>query len=97
MDEECVQHMANALHKKLPHAANKALDAPVTMDEMHLALRSGKQYKSPGCDGICQKFFKVTWEATKHDMLDIFNQMHSNNIGTTETRNTSTCAEDTYS
>jgi hypothetical protein len=54
VDEDCVNHMANALHKMLPHAANTALDAPVTIDELHLAVRNRKPYKAPGCDGVCQ-------------------------------------------
>jgi hypothetical protein len=50
------------------------------MDELYLAVKSGKPHKAPGYDGICQEFFKVTWEEMKHDMLDILNQMHSNEI-----------------
>jgi hypothetical protein len=78
VDEECVQNMANAIDKTLTHAANAALSAPVTMDELYLAVKSGKPHKVPGCDGICQEFFKVTWEERELDMLDMLKQMHSN-------------------
>ena len=57
VDEDCIQRMRNALNKTLPHAANAVLDAPVTMEELHLAVRSGKPHKAPGGDGICQEFF----------------------------------------
>ena len=70
--------MENTLNKTLPSAANTILDAPVTMEELHLAVRSRKPNKAPGGDGICQEFFKLTWEKTKYDMLEVLNQMHSN-------------------
>jgi hypothetical protein len=47
------------------------------MEELHLGVKSGKPHKAPGGDGICQEFFKLTWETTKY-MLEILNQMHSN-------------------
>ena len=77
VDEDYVQRMVNTLTKTLPHAANKVLDPPVTMEELRLAVRSAKPLKAPGCDGICREFFKLTWETTKH-MLNVLNQMHSN-------------------
>jgi hypothetical protein len=78
VDEDCIQRMENTLNKTLPNVANTALDAPVTMEEPHLAVRIGKPHKAPGGDGICQEFLKLTWETTKYDMLEILNQMHSN-------------------
>jgi hypothetical protein len=78
VDEDCVQCMANTSKKTLPHAANTVLDAPVAMEEIHLSIRSRKPHKAPGGDGICQEFYKLTWETTKHDILLVLNQMHSN-------------------
>jgi hypothetical protein len=70
--------MANILKKTPPHAANTVLDAPVTKEDLRLNLRSGKPHKTPGGNGICQEFFKLTWETTKNDMLEVLNQMKSN-------------------
>jgi hypothetical protein len=69
VDEDCIQRMENTLNKTLPNAANTILDAPVTMEELHLAVKSGKPHKATGGDGICQEIFKLTWETTKYDML----------------------------
>jgi hypothetical protein len=69
--------MEDALHKTLPNAVNTTLDAPVSIEELYLAVKSGKPHKAPGGDGICQEFYKVKWETTKNDMLGIMNQMHS--------------------
>jgi hypothetical protein len=70
--------MENTLNKTLPNAANTVLDAPVIMEEIHVAGRNGELHKAPGGNEICQKYFKLTWETTKYDMLEILNQMHSN-------------------
>jgi hypothetical protein len=78
VDEDCVQRMANTSKKTLTHAANTVLDAPIAMEELRLAVGSRKPNKSPGGDGMCQDFFKLTWETTKHDMLKVLNQMHPN-------------------
>ena len=77
VDEFCVKRMANTLNKTLPQGANNALDAPVTMEELPLSVRSGKPLKAPGIDRICQEFFKLTWETTKR-VLEVLSQMHSN-------------------
>ena len=78
VDEDCVQRMANTSKKTLPHAANTILDAPIAMEKLPLAVRNGKPHKAPEGDGNCQEFFKLTLETTKHDMLQVLNQMHSN-------------------
>jgi hypothetical protein len=77
VDEDSVKCMANALNKTLLQGANNALDAPVTMEELPLAVRSRQTLKTPGIEGICQEFFKLTWETMKH-LLEVLNQMHSN-------------------
>jgi hypothetical protein len=69
--------MENALHQTLPNIANMSLDAPMSIEELHLAIKSGKPHKTPGGDGICQEFYKLTWETTKQNMLETMNQMHS--------------------
>ena len=90
--------MENTLNKTLPSAANTVLDAPVTMEEFHLAVRSGKPNTAPGDDGICKEFFKVTWETTKYDMLEVFelDALQRENNGTTETWDISMSAKQAY-
>lgn len=34
-----------------------------------------RAHKALGNDGVCQKFFKTTWETTKNDILAVLNQM----------------------
>jgi len=66
--------MLHRTNKHIPQEANDALDATITMDELHITVEQGKN-KAPGCDGISHDFFQLTWETTQHDMLEIMNQM----------------------
>ena len=52
------------------------LDRPILMDELHSAIKKGKQRKAPGPDGICHEFYKKFWDIIKHDLLDIINNMY---------------------
>ena len=36
----------------------KGLDLPITMEELHDAVRKAKRNKAPGPDGMCQEFYK---------------------------------------
>ena len=61
--------------KHIPQEANDALDAAITMDELHVAVKQGKKHKTLSCDGISHDFFQLTWETPQYDMLEIMNQM----------------------
>jgi len=43
---------------QIPIEAKEDLDLPITMDELHDAVRKGKRNKAPGPDGICHEFYK---------------------------------------
>ena len=97
VDKESARSIANNLNKKLPQAANNVSETPITIDELHLAVKKGKPLKAPGSDWIRQEFFKVTSETTKHKVA-ILNQMHTERgyNGSTETWNNNIPAQDAY-
>jgi hypothetical protein len=55
----------------------------ITIDELQLAIRQGKERKVPGIDGICHEFFQHTWDVTKNDILSILNSMFIDGSKTT--------------
>jgi hypothetical protein len=57
-------------------AAN-ILEEPITLEELRAAVAIGKARKAPGCDGISHVFFKITWEVTKHELLNFMYTMYS--------------------
>ena len=75
VDEKNVNYMAKDGQKMLPTGLKEALDVPITMEELRLAVGKGGGHKAPGSDGIGQEFLKATWETTKNDILTVLNQM----------------------
>ena len=76
IEEMCIKELISCGINKIPMTANSVLEEPITMDELLTAVRKGKTHKSPGQDGICHEFYKMTWEIIKHDMLDVMNHMY---------------------
>jgi hypothetical protein len=72
--DDCVRRMAQAEHRHLTEDWKERLDKPLTTDELHHAVTKGGN-KAPGRGGIGADFFKVTWEALKDDMLELFSTM----------------------
>jgi hypothetical protein len=68
---ELTKHIRNKIHRE----ANDAMEAPILMGELKTAVKMGKSHKAPGCDGINTDYFKITWDATKTDLLCILNEM----------------------
>jgi hypothetical protein len=76
IDERCIQEIISCGMNTIPMTANSALEEPLTVGELLTAVRRGKAHNSPGQDGICREFYKMTWEIIKHDMLDVMNHMY---------------------
>jgi endonuclease/exonuclease/phosphatase family metal-dependent hydrolase len=72
-----IAKMKQNIPTQIPKEANTALEERITMEELETAIRSGKNKKAPGIDGICQEFYKTQWKTIKHDLLSILQQMHT--------------------
>jgi hypothetical protein len=51
------------------------LGRAITIDELRLAIRQGKQRKARGIDGSFHEFFQHTWDVTKYNILSLLNSM----------------------
>jgi len=51
VDSDRVNRMLQRTNKHIPQEANDALDAPITMDELHIAVKQGKNTKHPATMG----------------------------------------------
>jgi hypothetical protein len=71
VDDESFERLAAIIHHTLPENANDVLDAPVTLDELHRAVKKGRPNKAPGAGGMSQDFFKDVWEVIHPDLLPI--------------------------
>jgi hypothetical protein len=64
------------VRKTLPLEVEMAVDTLITMDELWDSVKRGKPNKATGDDGINQEVFKVAWDAIKHELLEMVNQMY---------------------
>jgi hypothetical protein len=74
---DCMKRIVECNMPALPDAANLALEEPITLEEIHHSIETGKLHKALGYDGICLEFLKITWETIKHDQLQIVNEMYN--------------------
>ena len=68
---ELTRHIMN----KLPCGANNAIDTPILMEKLKLAVKTGKPHKAPSRDRISVDYFKIMWDVTKTDILRVMNEM----------------------
>ena len=80
---DSIPHMGNSMQQLLRHAcqqlpatATTAMEEPLSLEELHHAIKQGKKGKSPGLDGISHEFYQETWDIIKDDMLNIFSHMY---------------------
>ena len=74
--EDSMKRLLECGLRAKPESANASLEEHITMDELTYAVKQSKPNKAPGRDGICLEFYKIKWETTKQDLLDIINDMY---------------------
>ncbi|KAI3367340.1 hypothetical protein L3Q82_008155 [Scortum barcoo] len=52
----------------------RALDCPLSTQELHAALQSMQARKAPGIDGLTVEFYKAFWDILAGDLLEVFNE-----------------------
>ena len=57
VDDDSLNRILQHTRKTVPPLATEALDMPITMEELRIAVKQGKKLKAPGYDGICHDFF----------------------------------------
>jgi hypothetical protein len=63
-------------HRNLPLGWRDFLSAPITEEELKMALSKGVCNKDPGRNVMCLVFFEVNWDSIKDDVLASFNQIY---------------------
>jgi hypothetical protein len=52
VDPGNVHSMLRGIRRTIPAEANAALGTPITLEELHAAVKQGNKLKAPGYDGI---------------------------------------------
>jgi hypothetical protein len=76
VNENEIRDILVHMKTRLSPEENVELEAPITMEEMEMAVRQGKNAKAPGHDGISHDFLKHKWKTIRHDLLQILNEMY---------------------
>jgi hypothetical protein len=94
-NEENIRQMTRRIKKRIPIEAVKEIDDPITMEELHEAVKKGKPNKATGEDGISQEFFKMMWDTIKNELLEVINQMYDNGITNNQNQGVMVCVPKT--
>ncbi|KAJ4448603.1 hypothetical protein ANN_28371 [Periplaneta americana] len=54
---------------------NKQLNAPITKEEVQIAVFQGKANKSPGTDGITNEFYQQYWDILGNEFTHVLNEI----------------------
>jgi hypothetical protein len=58
VDKQAIHDILEGVKLKIATAAHTAFQMPITKEELHGAVMSGKKKKAPGFDAICTDFCK---------------------------------------
>jgi uncharacterized protein YbbK (DUF523 family) len=75
-NENKIRDILVLMKTRLSPEANVELEAPITMEEMEMAVRQEKNAKAPRHDGISHDFLKQKWKTIRHDLLQILNEIY---------------------
>lgn len=71
ISEEAIQEVLMACQLQIPKESRRALDKPITLEELGRAVDQMPRNKVPGRDGIPVEFYVETWDFTGPVLLEI--------------------------
>jgi hypothetical protein len=77
VDKQAIYNILEGVKVKIATEAHTAFQMPITEEELHGTLMSGKKKKAPGYDGICTDFLQVAWPTIGEDLLQIVSSMYT--------------------
>ena len=80
MEVKCINQLVSRGMRGISPEMNDDLTAPISAQELWLAICKGKANKALRPDGICLEFYKSAWNAVKHDILNIINSMYQDGL-----------------
>ena len=71
----CFAYKAEAGQRALLTAWRDLLEQPISLEEVHIAVRKRGKNKAPGSDSIGLEFYKANWATIQDDIGVMMNQM----------------------
>ncbi len=69
----CKQYLDNLELPRISQMDKESLEAPLSMEELHVSLKSLQKGKSPGLDGLPPELYLEIWDLVGTLMLNSFN------------------------
>ncbi|KAJ8335386.1 hypothetical protein SKAU_G00387280 [Synaphobranchus kaupii] len=70
-DPEAQKTLVDMVKARLGVEEAQALDAPLSLVEVAEAMRSLKDGRAPGCDGLPKEFFATFWDLLGQDLMEV--------------------------
>ncbi|KAJ1176731.1 hypothetical protein NDU88_001998 [Pleurodeles waltl] len=74
-DGDQAEKFLSGIPRKVSAPAREVLNTPLTLEELHLAVKSFKSGKTPGSDGLPNEFYTSLWDLVGPDLLELNEEM----------------------
>lgn len=74
-DIEKGNYFLDCIDKSVPLDLKEKLDEELKLEELYNALKSMKDKKVPGRDGLTKEFYIIFWPLIGHHLLEVFNEI----------------------
>jgi len=78
VDNSCIKTVMETIPQPTDMPYIEHLNQPIDIEEICLALSTGKRQKAPGSDGLGRDFYKTHLKTIKDNLHNILNQMYLN-------------------
>ncbi|KAJ1089442.1 hypothetical protein NDU88_002593 [Pleurodeles waltl] len=79
-DEDQTEKFLSGILRKVSTLAKEVLNAPLTLEELHLAVKSFKSGKTPGSDSLTSEFYTSLWDLVGPDLLELYEEMEQEGV-----------------
>ncbi len=69
----CMQYLDKLELPRISQIDKETLEAPLSLEELHVSLKSLQKGKSPGLDGLPPELYSEIWDLVGILMLNLFN------------------------
>ncbi|KAJ1169370.1 hypothetical protein NDU88_001263 [Pleurodeles waltl] len=79
-DGDQAERFLAGIPRKVSTPAREVLNAPLTLEELHIAVKSFKSGKTPGSDGLPIEFYTSLWYLVGPDLLELYEEMEQEGV-----------------
>ncbi|KAJ1122926.1 hypothetical protein NDU88_001399 [Pleurodeles waltl] len=79
-DGDQAEKFLSGIQRKVSTPAREVLNAPLTLEELHIAVKSFKSGKTPGSGGLPIEFYTSLWDLVGPDLLELYEEMEQEGV-----------------